>query len=190
METIGIRDPVRADSDNDVLTRFSETIKFKDNQYHVTWPWKADISLPDNYQVAKDRMKLLVRRLQTDPKLLQSYDDTIKLQLEQGIIERIDDGKESQFLKHYLPHHPIVTPGKSTTKLRIVYDASFKAKGELNSLNDCLLRGPVILPDLCGLLARFHLYPVVILADIKRLFYSWGFKLVIEDFCGLRMSKI
>ena len=34
LETIGIRDPVRADSDDDdVLRRFSKTIKFKDNRY-------------------------------------------------------------------------------------------------------------------------------------------------------------
>ena len=131
--------------------------------------------------MAEDRKKSLVRRLQTDPKLLQSYDDTIKLQLEQGIIERIDDGKESQFLKHYLPHHPIVTPGKSTTKLRIVYDASSKAKRELNSLNDCFLRGPAILPDLCGLLVRFHLYPVVILADIEKAFLQSGIQTCDRD---------
>ena len=54
-------------------------------------------------------MKSLIRRLQTDPKLLQSYDDTIKLQLEQGVIEMVDDSEESKFLQHYLPHHPIVT---------------------------------------------------------------------------------
>jgi len=46
LETIDISDPIRADSDDDVLTRFSETIEFKDNWYQVTWPWKADISLP------------------------------------------------------------------------------------------------------------------------------------------------
>ena len=120
METIGIRDPIRADSDDDVLTRFSETIGFKDNRCQVTWPWKADISLPDNYQVAEDRMKSLVQRLQTNPKLLQSYDDIIKQQLEQGVIKMVDDSEES-FLQHHLPHHPIVTPSKSTTKLRIVY---------------------------------------------------------------------
>ena len=63
----------------------------------------------------------------------------------------------------------------SYTKLRIVYDASSKAKrDELNSLNDCLFRGLVILLDLCRALMRFHLYPVVMGADIERAFLQLG----------------
>lgn len=37
-------------------------------------------------------------------------------------------------------------------------------------VNECLYRGPVILPDLCGLLFRFRLYSTVILADIEKAF--------------------
>ena len=182
LETIGIRDPVGAESDDDALMRFGETIRYENGRYQVTWPWKSDdISLPDNYQVAEDRMKSLVRRLQTDSKLLHRYDETLKQQLEQGVIELIDPGEESKFRQHYLPHHPIVTPGKSTTKLRIVYDASSKAKRELNSLNDCLFRGPVILPDLCGLLLRFRLYPIVIVADIEKAFLQLGIQTCDRD---------
>ena len=44
----------------------------------------------------------------------------------------------------------------------------------MNSLNECLNRGPVILPDLCGLLIRFQMYPVVILADIEKAFFQVG----------------
>jgi len=175
LETIGIRDPVGAESDDDVLMRFSETTRHENNWYQVNWPWKVDdISLPYNYQVAEDRMKSLVRRLQTDSKLLHRYDGTLKQQLEQGVIELIDSDEESKFRQHYLPHYPIVTPGKSTTKLRIVYDASSKAKRELNGLNDCLFKGLVILLDPYGLLVRFHLYPVVIVADIEKAFLQLG----------------
>ena len=43
----------------------------------------------------------------------------------------------------------------------------------MNSLNECLNRGPVILPDLCGLI-RFRIYPIVVLADIKKAFLQVG----------------
>ena len=76
--------------------------------------------------------------------------------------------------KHYLPHHPVVTPSKSTTKLRIVYDASIKAKRGDKSLNECLYRGPVLLPDLCGILLCFRIQTTVLLADIEKAFLQVG----------------
>ena len=58
--------------------------------------------------------------------------------------------------------------------MRIDYDASAKGKVGDSSLNECLYRGPVILPDLCGVLLRFRLYYIVILADIEKAFLQLG----------------
>jgi len=75
--------------------------------------------------------------------------------------------------KHYIPHH-VVTPSKATTKVRVVYDASAKAKQTNLGLNECLHRRPVMLPDLCGLLLRFCLPPIAIVGDIEKAFLSVG----------------
>ena len=69
-----------------------------------------------------------------------------------------------------MPHHPVLTPTKETTKLRIVYDGSSKPRKELKSLNECLHRGPILLPNLCGLLLRFRTYKIPVLADIEKAF--------------------
>jgi len=97
-------------------------------------------------------MKSLVNHFQSDPALLQKYDDIFCQQLDKGIIERVDNSIVSGTRKHYLPHHPVLAPAKATTKVRIVYDASAKSQKFVNSLTNCLFRGPVILPDLVGLL--------------------------------------
>ena len=70
--------------------------------------------------------------------------------------------------KYYLPHHSILTPAKETTKICIVYEVSAKARGATSSLNEGLYRGPIILPDLYGLLMRFWLHILVILADVGK----------------------
>ena len=64
----------------------------------------------------------------------------------------------------------MLTPLKSTTKVHIVYDAFSKEKLGTNSLNECLHRGPVLSPDMGGLLLRFQTYSIVILAEIKKAF--------------------
>ena len=55
---------------------------------------------------------------------------------------------------HYLPHHPVIQPEKSTTKLHIVYDASSSIEGP--SLNQCLETGPNLLSKLINILIRFQ----------------------------------
>ena len=175
LETIGIKDPISKESDEEAIEKFCNTIKFEEGRYQITWPLKLNgVGVSDNFEVALRRMKSLVQRLQSDVNLLQIYDGIIKQQLNQGIIERVDDDVNQHIQKYYMPHHPVLTPKKATTKVGIVYDASSKAESNMNSLNECLHRGPVILPDLCGLLIRFRIYPIVVLADIEKAFLQVG----------------
>ena len=120
--------------------------------------------LPDNYQLALGRLNSLLRRIQGNPELLEKYDNIIKDELEKEIIEKVSDET----------HHAVITPDRKTTKVRIVYDASTKAKKGCKSLNECLYRGPVILEDLCGLLLRFRTHKVALTADIEKAFLQVG----------------
>ena len=90
-----------------------------------------------------------MKRSAKDRDLLQRYGKIIKDQLSKGVIEK--DEEKNGNRKHYIPHHAIITPEKSTTKVRIVYDAPAKTKMNMKSLNESLHRDPVILEDLGGL---------------------------------------
>ena len=102
------------------------------------------------------------------------YTAVIQEQLECGIIEKVHSDLKQGGVTHYIPQHAIITPTKSTTKVRVVYDASAKTRQTNKSLNDHLLQGPVMLPDLCGLLLRFRLHPIAVKADVEKAFLNIG----------------
>ena len=62
-----------------------------------------------------------------------------------------------------------------------MYDASSKTKKENKSLNECLHRGPVMLPSLCGLLIRFRLSPIGVVGDIEKAFVNVGLQIQDRD---------
>ena len=69
----------------------------------------------------------------------------------------------------YLPMHGVVKESSTTTKVRIVFDASAKSPSGF-SLNDCLLPGPSLYPLLTTVLLRFRMHLIRMSADISKMF--------------------
>ena len=89
--------------------------------------------------------------MRKDPNLLQQYDQIIRHQLKEGIVESVSDDK--LFVKEfYLPHQPIIQEAPEITKVRIVFDASAKENDQSSSLNDVTEVGPPLLNKLCNVL--------------------------------------
>ena len=83
-----------------------------------------------------------------------------------GIIEEVQThGDTDQVL--YSPHKEVVKEDRSTTKLRIVFDASAKCKDTI-SLNDVLHKGPSLSAKLYSLLLKFRVHPIVLTANIEK----------------------
>nr|CAD2168057.1 unnamed protein product [Meloidogyne enterolobii] len=167
LEGIGITDPPPALTEDEVFQKFKKEIRFINNRYEVKFPFKADpstISLPSNYGLCYGRLRSALKILNKDTALLTKYNNIIQEQLKLGIIEPVIDPSQYSPPLHYLPHQPVITH-----KLRIVYDGSAHI-GKENSLNDTLEPGPVILPDLVGILLRFRIPPIVIITDVMKAF--------------------
>lgn len=83
-----------------------------------------------------------------------------------GHMERVS---ENEVLNNngtcYLPHHAVRKENCTSTKLRVVFDASSKTQTG-NSLNDILLKGPVIQDDIIYILARFRTHNYGLTSDI------------------------
>ncbi len=113
----------------------------------------------------------LLRRLKSKPEILEHYNGIIQEQLDNNIIEVVGEELTPEVGKvHYLPHHEVIRLDKSTTKIRVVYDASCKRNGL--SLNDCLYAGPPLTPLIFDILLRFRAHKVALTADIEKAFLN------------------
>ncbi|XP_065195843.1 uncharacterized protein LOC135827242 [Sycon ciliatum] len=172
LESLGINDNPETTDNDMVREHFNATIRKENGRYTVNWPWKEKAPQV-NYELARGRLVSLIKRLFTQPDILRHYDQTIRDQHASGIIEEVPNAVPTGPV-HYLPHQCVQRQASTTTKLRIVYDASAKTNKDGNSLNDCLHSGPSLLPDLGGILVRFRLFPVGITSDIEKAFLQVG----------------
>ena len=82
--------------------------------------------------------------------MLQQHNAVIQEQVAAGIVVPIpaeeDDCSNANRL-HYLQHHAVVAQDKTTSKRRVVYDASAKTNGP--SLNGCLHVSPALHCNYC-----------------------------------------
>uniref|UniRef100_A0A1X7UDI3 Reverse transcriptase domain-containing protein n=1 Tax=Amphimedon queenslandica TaxID=400682 RepID=A0A1X7UDI3_AMPQE len=109
----------------------------------------------------------LLKRLRRNPELLREYNQFIKDQIDNGIVEVVEDPTLVEGERvHYLPHHGVVRHDKRTTKLRIVYDASAKSNGL--SLNECLHVGPKFNQKIFEILVRFRVHRNGFIADVEK----------------------
>ena len=162
LDTIGIKE-----NETSVYDRFISDKKFENSRYSFSLPFKENRPiLTGNYQLSLNRLKKLKERLDETPHLLNDYDKIFDEYLKLGIIEEVQTkGDTGQVV--YLPHEEVVKENRSTTKLRIVFDASAKYKDTM-SLNDVLYKGTCLNADLCSLLLKFRVHPIALTADIEK----------------------
>ncbi|KAK5970151.1 Pao retrotransposon peptidase [Trichostrongylus colubriformis] len=131
--------------------------------------WSLD-SL-DNKQLAYCRLVSQYQRLQQNPSAWQQYTKTIEDHLAVNFIEEVDEHVFDSHRVYYIPHQAVYKESSSTTKLRIVFDASSKVRGA-TSLNDCIHQGPTLLPELVGILLRARLHRFLLIADVEKAFHQ------------------
>ena len=163
LESLGIKTP-------SIHEEFLEKLTHRGDHYQVNLPWKATHPpLPDNYELSQRRLSSLLSRLRKEPNVLKEYDNIIKEQIDRGIVEFVDkEARPESNRIHYIPHHAVIRRDKSTTRLRVVYDASAKSDGA--SLNECLHAGPPLAQNIFDIMLRFRGHRIALVGDIEKAF--------------------
>ena len=146
-----------------------------EGRYIVTLPFKPG-RIPTFEKTLDASIRLLYqmeKRFQRDQKFKTMYHAFMQDYLDSGHMSLVGELNDIDFssLENYcfLPHHGVLKESSSTTKLRTVFNGSYKADGGV-SLNDCLYTGKNLLPKLATLLMNWRKYRFAFTADIKQMF--------------------
>ncbi|XP_058817515.1 uncharacterized protein LOC131680822 [Topomyia yanbarensis] len=164
-------------SDYSVEERYCETfyastvMRDDTGRYTVRLPRhpEFDARVGDSKAAALRRFKLLEERLERNPALKDEYHKFMREYVALGHMRQSSKEDQQRFKGYYLPHHPVVKEESTTTKVRVVFDASAKTSTGF-SLNDSLCVGPVVQDDLLSIVLRFRKYLVALVADIEKMY--------------------
>ena len=152
------------------MDQFESNLHYDGERYTVGLPWKRNpSSLVNNYPQAFQRLVSVEKSLKQNPKKAELYQNAMKQYITDGHARETNQEDEKNENTRYLPHHAVFREDKTSTKCRIVFDASSQTPDGV-SLNSCLLKGPKLQPDLVHVLIRFRCHRVAIMADIKKMF--------------------
>ncbi|XP_055588990.1 uncharacterized protein LOC129741289 [Uranotaenia lowii] len=140
-----------------------------EGRYVVRLPLKEPVSaIGDNRSIALRRFHMIESRLQRNKDLRAEYQEFMSQYAALGHMQRVDHTTLSS-PQYYLPHHAVIREDSSTTKVRVVFDASCKSVTG-KSLNDVLMVGAVIQDDLRAIILRTRINAILLIADIKQMY--------------------
>lgn len=168
LESLGIAEEELNTNDEYALQQFDDKVQFINGRYKVGLIWKPfHPALQSNRVSAEKRQSRVAKRLEANPSLQLEYEKAIQEFIDCEYVEEAHSPcTRGEF---YMPHRPQEKVSSTTYKVRPVFDASAK-DGNGNSLNDCLLTGPSLIPDVLDVMLRWRQWPVAFVSDLRRAF--------------------
>ncbi|XP_055615223.1 uncharacterized protein LOC129761523 [Toxorhynchites rutilus septentrionalis] len=148
----------------------ANTFRDESGRFVVTLPKRPDIlsELGSSKEIATRRFLALERRLDANLPLKEAYTSFVAEYLQLNHMREIDD-TDNTFPSYYLPHHGVEKVDSTTTKLRVVFDASCRTNSEF-SLNQALIVGPVLQDDILDISLRFRIHQFAIITDAEKMY--------------------
>ncbi|XP_062541679.1 uncharacterized protein LOC134209688 [Armigeres subalbatus] len=170
METIPST-PVRSTEESICEEHYAATtMRNSAGRYIVRLPRTEDSEkvLGESRSIADRRFLGLERRLDRNPATKESYHRFMEEYLQLGHMQEVPESVDDRIEHSYIPHHVVFNESSTTTKVRVVFDASCKTSSGY-SLNDTLLVGPVVQQDLYSIYTRFRTKRIAIVADVEKI---------------------
>lgn len=150
----------------------------KDGRYVVKIPFNEESThikqLGESKNRATARFRQLEFKLNKNPELKADYAEVINEFLNLGHMVEVTShpSKNNELTNNnifYMPHHAVIKPSSTTTKLRVVFDGSAKSTTGV-SLNQLMLIGPKLQDDITTILTRWRKHKYVFTSDIEKMY--------------------
>lgn len=143
----------------------------KDSRLAIDLPFRHSDQpiIGPSKDIALKRFYNLEKRLNTNEQLKTDYHANIREYIDSGHMIPVKTANDNGGKEYFLPHHPVIKEASTTTKVRVVFDASCKSSDGM-SLNDHLMTGPKLQTDIRDIIFNWRKYKFAYTADIARMY--------------------
>lgn len=134
-------------------------------------PIKPDIlkGLGESREIALQRLRSIERKLNREPQRKREYNAFLQEYLKLGHMRELREPVNDNEAHAYLSHHYVIKESSTTTRLRVVFDASSNTTSGI-SLNKTLMVGPVIQQESTSILICFRIHEYALTGDIEKMY--------------------
>ncbi|XP_075157832.1 uncharacterized protein LOC142231099 [Haematobia irritans] len=152
------------------------TSRLSNGKYMVRLPFRQDlppeVALGPSRRSAMGQYLNMEKSLGKSPNLSYEYTNVLSEYLDLDHMDPTSSTEicvNSRYCSFYLPHHAVVKPERTSTKVRVVFNASKKTSTGV-SLNDILHTGPTLQNDLMNVILRWRFFKYVFNGDIQKMY--------------------
>ncbi|XP_037823862.1 uncharacterized protein LOC119612203 [Lucilia sericata] len=123
---------------DDLFTK--TTRRAKDGRYIVSLPFKD--GYPEKLSLDQSRNSAMAQFLRNEVRLLRSpdlksiYDNVVEEYIDLDHMFKVSPPHNSKICPYYLPHHAVIKPESTTTKVRVVFNASSPSSNGITQITD------------------------------------------------------
>ena len=172
------------------LIRANVKVDFDNHKVTASFPWLVDpkeVFAPSksNRGPVEKQARNLIKSLRRDSSLAE-YTSAFFEQVERGAVREVPDSEVEAWDRggnpvNWVSHHPVLKPSSTSTKIRPVVNSS--TRHGLDTLNNCLAKGPTSIANLLHVMQRMRQDPYLLVADVSKAYNNIHTPGAVEQHC-------
>ena len=116
--------------DENVYKKFKQQLERNQGDWYETGlVWTENkVSLNNKKSESLGLLKSFLKWFEQNVETFQAYDQVIRDQLLNNMIENVSENQNENAKEFFLPHRPVIKQNTESTKFTVVYDASAKSE--------------------------------------------------------------